>query len=315
MKMQSKRFKHSDLGFTLKELLAVIAIIAILAAILFPVFATVREKARQISCASNEDQLGLALLQYIQDNGEQFLCGLGGNPPNGGTGWAEQVYPYVKSAAVYECPDDPTTPEKDTVTGELGYPISYALNLSVIRSDEKPYGLGSAGYDAQLNAPAKTVLLQEIQGCHALILHPQGGTGGDYLFHATGGYAAWSPVSSGLATYVAAYPFGFFGPSPSGTTEKIHMETGYMGNRGATFGGVAEWPSPLGVHTEASNFLFCDGHVKWLRGENVSSGDPALNSTDPQDDATGAGTYHAEGTEYGGAAGYLPPHAATFSPT
>ena len=40
-------------GFTLIELLVVIAIIAILAAILFPVFAKVREKARQTSCASN----------------------------------------------------------------------------------------------------------------------------------------------------------------------------------------------------------------------------------------------------------------------
>ena len=57
-------------GFTLIELLVVIAIIAILAAILFPVFAKAREKARQISCVSNMKQLGLAILQYQQDNDE-----------------------------------------------------------------------------------------------------------------------------------------------------------------------------------------------------------------------------------------------------
>ena len=60
-------------AFTLIELLVVIAIIAILAAILFPVFAQVREKARSIACLSNEKQLGLAVSQYINDNDEHLL--------------------------------------------------------------------------------------------------------------------------------------------------------------------------------------------------------------------------------------------------
>ena len=62
--------KHA---FTLIELLVVIAIIAILATILFPVFATAREKARQTSCASNQKQLSLGFAMYSQDYDETLL--------------------------------------------------------------------------------------------------------------------------------------------------------------------------------------------------------------------------------------------------
>ena len=55
-------------GFTLIELLIVVAVIGILAALLFPVFARVRENARRASCQSNLKQLGLGVLQYAQDN-------------------------------------------------------------------------------------------------------------------------------------------------------------------------------------------------------------------------------------------------------
>ena len=53
-------------GFTLLELTFVISIIAVLAAVLFPVFARARESARRASCASNLSQLGVALNMYAQ---------------------------------------------------------------------------------------------------------------------------------------------------------------------------------------------------------------------------------------------------------
>jgi prepilin-type N-terminal cleavage/methylation domain-containing protein len=59
-------------GFTLIELLVVIAIIAILAAILFPVFARVREQARKATCQSNMKQIATATLLYLQDYDELY---------------------------------------------------------------------------------------------------------------------------------------------------------------------------------------------------------------------------------------------------
>ena len=55
------------MGFTLIELLVVIAIIAILAAILFPVFARVREQAQQTQCLSNLKQIAMAEKMYAAD--------------------------------------------------------------------------------------------------------------------------------------------------------------------------------------------------------------------------------------------------------
>src|SRR5436305_3040804 len=60
-------------AFTLIELLMVIAIIAILAAILFPVFAQAREAARKTACLSNIKQIGTACLMYAQDYDEALV--------------------------------------------------------------------------------------------------------------------------------------------------------------------------------------------------------------------------------------------------
>jgi len=99
-------------GFTLIELLVVIAIIAVLAAILFPVFARARESARRTSCLSNLRQIGLGLLQYVQDYDEQntrHWYGSDSGPSDAaGTGnrykWMDAIYPYVKTEQIFNCP-------------------------------------------------------------------------------------------------------------------------------------------------------------------------------------------------------------------
>jgi prepilin-type processing-associated H-X9-DG protein len=76
---------------------------AILAAILFPVFAQAREKARTTSCLNNEKQIGLAIARYCQDYDEKY-------PPhhNAKLNWAEEVMPCIRNTQVFVCPSDPS---------------------------------------------------------------------------------------------------------------------------------------------------------------------------------------------------------------
>jgi len=99
-------------GFTLIELLVVIAIIAILAAILFPVFATARDKARQADCLSNENQLGLAVMQYTQDYDDMeipyLISGFWFDENYAGMNWVRLCEPYLKNeyyggSSVFHC--------------------------------------------------------------------------------------------------------------------------------------------------------------------------------------------------------------------
>ncbi len=105
---------QSRSGFTLIELLVVIAIIAILAAILFPVFGRARENARRTACLSNMKQVGLGLMQYVQDYDEMTPKGRppGGAVVNFGEPNAQGAYlslltPYTKSFQIYACPSAP----------------------------------------------------------------------------------------------------------------------------------------------------------------------------------------------------------------
>lgn len=152
-------------AFTLIEILVVVAILAILAAILFPVFARSRENARRSSCQSNLKQIGLGVLQYTQDFDEHyppFHNHVFTSVPSGGErNWAQMIYPYVKSTQLFKCPSNSATYN----IGEGGndpvqIPASYAANPRIIAVDAAVVPV-SLSY---LDSASKKILLTETAG-------------------------------------------------------------------------------------------------------------------------------------------------------
>jgi len=144
---------RSKTAFTLVEVLIVLAIITLLAALLFPVFGRVRDAGRRTSCASNLRQLGMALSQYAQDN-RSFYPALNSNSHSTGCApWADAVFPYVKSEQVFECPSFPQgvyktgCPPDDfsDPNNKISFDGSYSLNFgSGSRSGSFIYGGGTS---------------------------------------------------------------------------------------------------------------------------------------------------------------------------
>jgi prepilin-type N-terminal cleavage/methylation domain-containing protein/prepilin-type processing-associated H-X9-DG protein len=223
-------------AFTLIELLIVIAIIAILASILFPVFARARENARRSSCQSNLKQIGLGLLQYVQDYDEVLPSTAYGNSsgsPETYYRWQDAIYPYVKSEQIFWCPSDgtastnkrykvlsaPTGAQKNATNNG-----SYALNGFYYNS-----GLGPASYLDEYESPGGVITTRKVSVISV-------------------------PAETVWTTEVYGNVFSIKIKDSQDILKEYNNTYPYLSRNGSD-GTAAR-------HLETTNVLWCDGHVK-----------------------------------------------------
>lgn len=245
-------------AFTLIELLIVIAIITVIAALLFPVFASIRERGRRTQCLSNERQVGMAMMQYANDNDETFP--FNSLTPISGIGWAGSCLLYTKDVAILSCPSDSQNGKDDPYNKIVSYAINsnlggYHIHPNYPKSPQTTTIFAQSL--AALFSPANTVLTFEVSDC---------------LVNFTAVPAeVSSPAGNGVGS---AYPYSSGGQFLVDDVGYVLYATGDIGDR-VLNGGTKSIPR----HNKGTNYLSCDGHVKWFTPSTVSSGTSASGST------------------------------------
>ncbi len=151
-------------AFTLIELLTVIAIIGILAAIIIPTVGKVRESAKNAQCLSNLRQLSLAVIMAAADNKDVFLPALDKSPPTilKYGSWTLDIQPYIGNpnasryaSAVMVCPSRNIVPPLKTNFYRSSYGGHPRIMVD-LANESKPLVTLS-----QINRPSEIILVAD----------------------------------------------------------------------------------------------------------------------------------------------------------
>ncbi len=138
-------------GFTLVELLIIIAIIAIMAAILLPALNKARERGKLAKCTNHLKNIGLAALQYANDNNDYYPIALRTYPDI--QSWARLCNLGYLDARFMDCPSDLTRTPGSGGLGNGHFQASYpwrkykgtAINQGYLWNSETGSYSGSSG--------------------------------------------------------------------------------------------------------------------------------------------------------------------------
>ena len=245
-------------AFSLIEILVVIAIIGLLAAILFPVFGRAHDNARRSGCQSNLKQLGLGFAQYGQDYDERLPFAFSDTPDGS---WDQYLQPYLgmktigvtASPLVLRCPND----SYDRTNGSCAAYTSQELEY---RSYSQPSKI-SGGVPLFIAGARRD------------------NTTGLVCSSCTTGYFNEGRNLAELPSVVTTL---LLAENP-GTRNRFRTSTGPVVAGPSSQGVQYAYSTPVTIppiHFNGWNYLFVDGHVKWLSPEatvNPASGGTTVN--------------------------------------
>ena len=155
---RARRATGCTRGFALIEMIVVVTIILILAAILLPVLEAALGSGERTSCLSNLHHLGMAVALYADDHDDQIVPAMLPCPPTGGICWDVTLQPYLRNRLILLCPTDESPRQ---APGTICEPHSYGINLALAQVGGY---MSSSLCLCQIERPAQTVLWCELNG-------------------------------------------------------------------------------------------------------------------------------------------------------
>jgi prepilin-type N-terminal cleavage/methylation domain-containing protein/prepilin-type processing-associated H-X9-DG protein len=147
-KLKGFMLRNSPRGFTLIEVLVVMAIVVIIAALAVPALTRAIERAKAAKDMSNLRQIGLLVQTYLND--KDGILPVISAAPGIGTTATPVIYPkYVATKKVFQSPfDKRAADETDSA------PVSYGINANMYAASP-----GIAGNTAKVVSPSSTILM------------------------------------------------------------------------------------------------------------------------------------------------------------
>jgi len=284
-------------GFTLVELLVVIAVVGVLVALLLPAISTVRESARRTQCQSNLKQLGLAGLQYCADR-RVYPMGRDDTKQHA-VSWAFRLLPYLEEQATFDA-HNPDLRVDDTENAQAMRSAvaiyicptrgKYQPDRNFDNDDQPPQVLGSAaGGDYAASAGdhfryATDLENPDLDITRAGAIHTRSrvrpsqvkdGTSKTLMF---GHRHVLEPIGAEADLSMEAHDLGdtafFSGDNPKTIFADLSQGLPQKKQVGRSYG--ESWFG--GPHPEVTPFVFLDGHVLAI-SNGTSSATLALLST------------------------------------